>query len=341
MLDKVKVGVVGLGIWGQNHPLVYADYERAELAVVCDLDEERARAVAAEYRCDYTTDVRELAGDVDAVSVATPDFAHVEPLTAVMEAGKHVLAEKPLTIDLESAIRLTEMAERANVLNMVDFHLRWDPQWCIVKETVEQGEIGKPVMGYARLSDAVQVAEDWLAWAGKSGPQWFLFPHTMDLLRWILDEEPVEVFAGGHKGVLAEKGIDAWDAVQSMVKFPSSVVTFETSWIVPNGQPSVLDTAMTLYGAGGKVEYQQDYSGLSITTDRVSYPWVSLGRRNRYGKLDHYLYEPMRYFVDCVADGVRPQCTFRDGMVNVAMVEATMRSLETGAPVALRDLLPA
>lgn len=340
MSDRVRVGVVGLGMWGQNHPLVYDDYDRAELVVVCDRDEQKARGVAARYGCDWTTDVGEIArGDVSAVSVATPDFAHAEPVRALLEGGKHVLVEKPLTTSVEEARGLAEAARRAGVIDMVDFHLRWDPQWTLVKDTVEQGGIGKPVMGYIRLSDAIDVAENWLAWAGRSGPQWFLFPHTMDLMRWIIDEEPIEVYAGGHRGVLEAKGVDCWDAIQAMVRFPSATVTFETSWIVPNSQPSVLDCHMSLYGKTGKVDYDADYSGLAISTDQHSYPWVPVGQRNRYGKLDHYLYEPMRYFVDCVAEGSRPQCTFADGLVNVAMIEAAVRSLESGRPVALSELL--
>lgn len=340
MTNRVRVGVVGLGMWGQNHPLVYSDYGGCDLTVVCDLDEERARKAAKTYGCEWTTDLAELAnGDVDAVSVATPDFAHYAPVSTLLEAGKHVLVEKPLTTNLEEAKKLTHAAEQAGVIHMVDFHLRWDPQWMLVKDAVERGDVGRPVMGYIRLSDAAQVAENWLAWAGRSGPQWFLFPHIMDLMRWIMEDEPVEIFAAGHRGVLAAKGVDAWDAIQAMVKFESAFVTFETSWIVPDSQPSVLDCHMSLYGDTGKVEYDQDYSGLSFSTDRYSYPWVPLGRRNRYGKLDHYLYDPMRYFVDCVANGSQPQCTFRDGLVNVAMIEASLRSVDSGQPVALAELL--
>lgn len=333
MSDRVRVGVVGLGMWGRNHPLVYGDYDRCNLVVVCDLDEDRAKAAAEIYRCDWTTDVAELAsGDLDAVSVATPDFAHYAPVSALIAGGKHVLVEKPLTTSLDEAMALTQAANNAGIINMVDFHLRWNPQWMAVKEAVENGDIGTPIMGYIRLSDAIQVAENWLAWAARSGPQWFLFPHTMDLMRWILNEDPVEVFATGHKGVLAAKGVDCWDAIQAMVKFPSAAVTFETSWIVPNSQPSVLDCHMSLYGETGKVDFDQDYAGLAFSTDRYSYPWVPVGQRNRYGKLDHYLYEPMRYFVDCVEQGTTPQCTFNDGLVNVAMIDAALRSLGSGQP---------
>ena len=340
MPDRVKVGVVGLGMWGQNHPLVYDDYDHADLAVVCDLDERLAKETAAKYRCEWTTDIDELAAsDVAAFSVATPDYAHCAPVSTLLSAGKHVLVEKPLTTDLAEAKQLADLAGQTDAFAMVDFHLRWDPQWCMVKEAVDRGELGEPVMGYIRLSDAISVAENWLSWAGRSGPHWFLYPHTMDLMRWIIGQEPRRVYATGHRGVLEAKGIDTWDAMQTTVEFDTCNIVFETSWIIPDANPSVLDCHMSLYGDKGKVDYDQDYSGISFATDKFTYPWVPVGQRDRYGKLNHYLYAPMRYFIDCVRDGTPPECTFQDGLTVVAMIQAALTSLESGQPVAMDGLL--
>lgn len=341
MPEQLDVGVVGLGIWGQNHPLVYDDYHRANLSVVCDLDEERAKKIAEQYRCDWTTSVDELvASDVTTFSVATPDHAHFAPASALLEGGKNVLIEKPLTTDLDEAARLTDLAGRSSGLSMVDYHLRWAPDWGLVKDAVEQGDLGRPVMGYVRLSDAIEVAENWLGWAGKSGPHWFLFPHSMDLIGWIIGQEPRRVYAAGHKGVLAEKGVDTWDCIQAVVQYDTCSVTFETSWIVPNGNASVLDCHASLYGDKGKIDLDQDYAGLSfVGQDKTSYPWVPLGKKDRWGRLDHYMYQPMRYFVDCVLDGRTPECPLRDGLVGVALIHAVEQSLESGQPVDVQPLL--
>ncbi|MBO1902440.1 Gfo/Idh/MocA family oxidoreductase [Leucobacter weissii] len=342
MTEKLKVGVVGLGIWGQNHPLVYNDYHRSEVAVVCDMNEERAREVAERLGCDWTTSVDELASsDVSTFSVATPDHTHFAPVSTLLKADKNVLVEKPLTTSLDEARQLVELAEASSGISMVDYHLRWDPQWSMVKDTVSEGGIGRPHMGYIRLSDAIEVAENWLSWAGRSGPHWFLYPHIFDLMTWIVGEEPETVYATGHRGILQAKGVDTYDAMQAMVSFPSGAnITFETSWVVPNSNPSVTDCHMVLYGETGKIEYDQDFSGISFaTSEKYFYPWVPLGKRDRWGQLNHYMYAPMKYFVDCVLDGRTPECTFREGMVNTAMIEATLRSIETGQPVKLAELL--
>jgi hypothetical protein len=133
--------------------------------------------------------------------------------------------------------------------------------------------------------------------------------------------------------VLSGLGIDTWDAIQAHVKFPDAFVTFETSWIVPDSSPSVIDAYLSLYGTEGKVELDADYAGLSLAGEKFQYPWAPVGQRNIYGKLDHRIYEPIKYFVDCVVDDVEPAATFYDGLVNTIMITATLRSIEEGEPM--------
>lgn len=339
MDGRLKVGVVGLGIWGQNHCLAYSDYHRCDLAVVCDLDEDRARKLGERYGCDWTTNVKELASaDVDAVSVATPDFAHAEPVVALLEAGKHVLVEKPLATTVSDGRAMIEAAARAGTKFMVDFHARWHPLFMGAKDYAERGELGPPVMAYARLSDTIHVPTEMLGWSARSGPEWFLLPHTMDVVRWIISRDPVEVYAKGHRGVLAERGIDCWDTIQALVEFEGGAhATFETSWIVPNSYTNVVDNRLTLYGRDGGLELRNEPS-LWAFTDRFHTPFSSESV-TRYGRVSGYQYEPIRYFADCVIDDVEPEATGEDGLMVTAMIEATLASLRERAPVRIRDVL--
>ena len=132
-----------------------------------------------------------------------------------------------------------------------------------------------------------------------------------------------------------EKGVDTYDAVQALIRFEQAFVTFETSWIVPDTSPSVTDCEMALYGTSGRILFDQDFAGLELATDRYSYPWVPVGRRDRYGKLNSFIYEPIKYFVDCVLDDQQPSATLEDGLVNTIMIASTMRSVEEKRPVAI------
>ncbi len=336
--ERIGAAVVGVGIWGQNHALVYHDYHRSRLLCVCDQNEQRAREVAERFSCDYVTDYDEIVrnSEIKIVSIATPDHAHFAPALAMIEAGKHVLIEKPLATSVEEAQALVRASQRSPGKAMVNFQMRWHPAHLAIKEAILDGQLGQLYMGYARLSDVISVPTQWFKWSANSGPHWFLFPHTMDIMRWFLDEEPTEVYAVGRKGVLSERGIDTYDAIQALVRFGEAFVTFETSWIVPDSNPSVVDSYYALYGTKGKVELNASYNGLAFAGEhKFSYPWAPVGRRNLYGRLDHRIYEPIKYFVDCVVDDVQPVVTLVDGLINTAMIAATVESLETGRPVRL------
>ena len=209
--ERLKVAVVGVGLIGEQHAEAWASHPRTRVALVCDLDEERARAAAARLGCDWTTSVDDVAAsDVEICSVVTPDFAHRAPAVRLAEAGKHLLIEKPLATTSDDGRAIVQAARASGVRATVSLGNRWMPQIQQARESVQAGEIGEPTMFYARLSDTIDVPTRMLAWAGRSGPQWFLFSHTMDYLRWILGQEAIEVYAVGQKKILAARGIDAF-----------------------------------------------------------------------------------------------------------------------------------
>jgi predicted dehydrogenase len=337
--ERVKIGVVGAGIWGANHALALKDYARADLSVICDLDETRAQAAGAKFGCAWTTSLDALAeSDVQAVTIATPDHLHREPTIRMLRAGKHVMVEKPLATSIADGKAMVEAAAKAGVKLMVDFHARWHPLFMGAKAYVERGDLGNPVMGYARLSDTIHVPTEMLAWGGRSGPEWFLFPHVMDIVRWLIDREPIDVYAKGHRGVLAAKGVDCWDAIQALVEFEGGAsFAFETSWIVPNSYTNVVDNRLTLYGEKGGLELRNE-PNLWVFTDRFHTPFSSESV-TRYGKAWGFQYESIRYFVDCVAENVTPESSGDDGLIVTAMIEATLASIARRAPVRIRELL--
>ena len=190
-------------------------------------------------------------------------------------------------------------------------------------------------MAYARLSDTIHVPTEMLTWSGNSGPEWFLFPHTMDIVRWLFGREPIEVYAKGYRGVLDGMGIRCWDAIQAIVEFEGrAFCTFETSWIVPASYTNVVDNRLSLYGEKGGLEIRNE-PNLWAFTDRFHTPFSSESV-TRYGKAWGFQYEPIRYFVDCVADGITPEVSGHDGLMVTAMIEATLRSLAERRPVANR-----
>jgi len=137
--------------------------------------------------------------DLDAVVVATPDDCHFEPARDSLESGRHVLVEKPFTIRTSEADALIRISQQVGKKIQVAFNHRWLPSYHQAKVSIARGEIGTPLMGYARKNDTIFVSTEHLKWAGKTTSAWFLSSHDIDLIHWWFASEPVEARAWGAK----------------------------------------------------------------------------------------------------------------------------------------------
>jgi predicted dehydrogenase len=337
---KVQAAVIGVGLIGEQHAQAYRDYPRSELLYVMDLNAERAKAVGEALGCRYTSSLDELAAsEVEVVSVATPDHLHFEPVMRMIEAGKHIVVEKPIATKTHEAQQMVEAARRKGVKITVNLGNRWNPDFINVRDCIRQGEIGDPVMAYIRVSDTIWVPRSMLSWAGKSGPQWFLFAHSMDLLRWMLGQEVQEVYAVGVKEILAAEGIDAFDAIQALVRFDKTFVTFETAWILPEAWPAIVEFEMTVNGSAGRLQYSGTRQGFELSSDKVGKHMFARPALWSYFKLPYTWWGALRNMVDCILDGGEPAIAASDGLAVTAMIEAVEKSIEEGRPIAPASLL--
>jgi predicted dehydrogenase len=338
--DRVKAAVIGVGLIGEQHAETYREYERSELVMVHDLNPERAKAVAERLGCRAATSLEEVANsDAQVVSVATPDHLHYEATMAMLAAGKHVVVEKPLATVTAEARAMVDAANANGVKLTINLGNRWNPGFVNLRDAVRAGEIGEPIYAYSRCADTIWVPTEMLSWAGQSGPQWFLFAHTMDLLRWFLGQEAREVYAVGTKRVLKARGIDAFDTIQAIVKFDSTQVVFETGWILPEAWPAIVEFEITINGSEGRLGYDGIRQGFELSSDKVSkHMWARPSLWN-YFKLPHSWWGALRDLVDRVLDGGDLAIAAEDGVAVTAMIEATERSIATGRPVKIAEVL--
>jgi predicted dehydrogenase len=127
MSKRTKVGVVGVGHLGSRHARIYAESPAAELVGVADLDLDRARAVAAAHGVRAVTDFRELASEIDAASVAVPTVSHREVSRELLEAGIHVLVEKPIASSMAEARDMVDLANEKKLVLAVGHTERHNP----------------------------------------------------------------------------------------------------------------------------------------------------------------------------------------------------------------------
>jgi len=186
MTAPIEVGVVGVGHLGKHHARLYAQTDGARLVGVVDSDRARAEAIASEYDCRVFDDEEHLAANTTAVSVAVPTEFHRDVAVKLLEAGVHVLVEKPLARSIEEAERINRVAEERDRIVMVGHTERFNPAVRALASAVREPrflEIHRLAAFSARSTD-IDVVLD-------------LMIHDLDLLLALDGSEPVSVDAAG------------------------------------------------------------------------------------------------------------------------------------------------
>ncbi len=343
-MKKTGFAVIGAGIVGGAwHAYVYSQLPQAELVAVCDLDEGRARDIAQKYNVPHVyADYRELLANpaVQAVSIATPDFAHRDIAVAAAQAGKHILVEKPLATTVEDAQAILQAADQAGVKLMVDFHNRVNPPFVAAKQSLDHGDLGELKYIYARLSNTTFVATQMLSWASRSSALWFLASHTFDLAHWFVNDQPKRVYAVSRSGVLRQKGIDTQDFHIAIVEFGNgAVVTLENCWILPETEPNVFNFKMELIGSQGAMYINtSDHRAVEkYTQDEVSLP-DTLGITldgSASPRMSGFVLEAIARFVDAVVDDKPVLVSGAEAAVVTRTLAAIEESARRGQPIEL------
>jgi predicted dehydrogenase len=272
----VKLGVIGVGKFGTNILNTFKQMEeggRCKLAAICDINKETLKNQSEKYNARGYVDYKEMIDtekDLDGIAVATPDPFHREPVIYAANAGKHILCEKPMDVTVEGCQEMLEAARKNNVFLQVDFHKRFDPFHIKLKADLQEGKAGRIEYGYAHMEDKIVVPRDWFpGWASKSSPVWFLGVHLYDLVRWLIGSNGKQVYARGRKMRLKEMGVDTYDFISAMVEFENgAVVTFDTSWILPDDFEAVVNQGFRLVGDRGMLECDSQDRGTRVSYEK-------------------------------------------------------------------------
>jgi len=268
-MRRARLGIIGGGTFGWFHLTAYSQLQRegkVELVALADINEEVLERRAREFRVKTYKDYREMLEreELDGVSVVTPDHLHREITLDALEAGVHVLVEKPMDLTVEGALEMAERARKKGLLLQVDFHKRYDPYHIELKRAIEEGRVGEVEYGYSWMEDRIDVPKEMLkAWAERSSPVWFLGVHMFDLARWLMGGPKAKrVYAFGWKRKLASMGVDTYDAIKTTVEFENGAVfTFDNSWILPEGFEAIVHQGIRVVGTEGVVEVDSQYRG--------------------------------------------------------------------------------
>ena len=340
-MQKLRMGIVGAGLWGANHARVFNVLPETELVAVCDISEARAATMKAGTGAQNAyTRYEDLIGDagVDAISITTPDFTHTPIILAALAAGKHVLSEKPLATTLEEAHAIAAAAAASSAKLMVDFHNRVNPAVVQMRDAVAAGEIGRPIHGSSRLSNTLFVPLEMLSWAAKSSALWFLGSHVLDALRFVLNDEVVRVYAVSRSGVLAARGVATQDVHLSTIEFAKgTVVMMENSWILSPDNPMLFDFKLDLVGDRGQMQIDPSHNGAvrRMTGKGLRYSDLLGVTPTGDTRIGGFVLESIARFVDSVLHDAPLLAGVDDGLAATRVLAAVERSAASGQAIDL------
>ncbi|MGH7450576.1 MAG: Gfo/Idh/MocA family protein [bacterium] len=350
MNHPIGVAVIGAGILGLRHARVYAEQSAARLLAVVDSKAAKACEVAEKYNARWFTDYHEMIsalgpagnGELQAVSVATPDHLHVAPVRDCLLAGLEVFVEKPLTMSVVEANELIALArERSRVL-VVNYSQRWLPEHQRVEEFIKNETLGKIAFIESHRWDAAWVPERMISWAAKTTPIHFMSSHDIDLILHWLDDRVDSVSAVAHYGALAgQTNIpDVVDGYAALLHFRrGTVASLHSSWILPSTFPAAADAYLEIFGAKGAIWLKGNDREMRLFADQHTERNVFGGpvtATESNGRIEGAFTESLKAFLRAVENHDMETPTSAARTLHVVEVqEAILKSAASGQVVKL------
>ena len=314
-MKKLGTAVIGTGFWGKNHARVYGELYSTELVAVCDVNRERAKAVADQFGVKaYTSSSRMLKNEeIEAVSVCTWSTKLAKEALKALQAGRHVLVEKPMATHRKQAEKLLDTAESNGLHLTVGFLMRFIPGLQHIQEAVENKKLGEFVCATAKR------VSQWPERIGDVGVVKDTAIHDIDVVRFISGEDPISVYA--KTGSMRHRQFE--DYAQIMLTFEDGKSAFiESNWITPY-------KTRILTVTGSEAIMRLDY----VTQEL----WIEDANENLQPRFpwQEPLKLELRHFADCILEKKKPVITGADGLKALKIAEAALRSSEKNKVVKL------
>ncbi len=314
-MKKLGVAVVGTGFWGKNHARVYKELECTNLVAICDVNPDRAKAIAHQFGVKAYTDSSRMLknADIEAVSICTWSTMLAKEALKGLNAGKHVLVEKPMATNTKQAEKLLQTSKENGLHLTVGFLMRFIPGLQQIREAVETKKIGDLVSATAKR------VSQWPERIGDVGVVKDTAIHDIDVMRFISGEDPVSVYA--KMGSMKHRKFE--DYSQIMLTYESGKSAFiESNWLTPY-------KTRTLNVTGSEAIMRLDY----ITQDL----WIESAKENLQPRIPFQepLKAELQHFAECIQEKKKPLVTGTDGYKALQVAMAAFKSSAKNAVIKL------
>jgi predicted dehydrogenase len=323
------IGVIGYGYWGPNLVRNFANTEGARVISVSDLDPGKLALVRRRHAdTEVTSDFRDLLKDgrIDAIAIATPVRTHYELALAALDAGKHVLIEKPLAYTSREALHLVEHATRQNLILMVDHTFLYTPAIQKMRDLIADTTIGDVYYYHGVRASLGLFQED-------VNVAWDLAVHDISIIRYILSEEPIAVSATAASHVSGSPE----DIAHITLFFQSSCIAhISVNWLSPVKVRQIFiggSRKMIAYDDMEPTEKIKVYdTGVTVNVSPESAHQLRIGYRAGDIWAPHLspkeaLQTETEHFIDCLRGNASPISSGLSGLLVVDVLEAVSRSI--------------
>ena len=331
----LKFGVLGAGRIGQVHAEAIVKTLGAELRAVAEPVEAVAKAIAEKLGCDIRTiEEIEAADDIDAVVICTPTDTHADLIERFARAGKAIFCEKPVDLSLSRVKQCLKTVEDTNTFLMVGFQRRFEPDFNVLKQAIDDGRIGKVEMISLVSRDPGPPPYEYIARCG--GIFRDMTIHDFDVARWLLGEEVESVQAAASVLVDPKIGeLGDFDSVNVILRTASG-----RQCIISNSRRATYgyDQRIEVHGSEGAV------SALNHAEARIEFAGP-----DGYTRPPNLHFFITRYagayaaeivaFVEALASGKPPPVSGYDGLMALAIADAANISVAEGRSVTVADLI--
>jgi len=333
-MDRVKIGVIGVGTIGIVHATALASSPLAELVGFAEINQELREKVAKNLGAKGYADYRALirTPGIQAVSICTPDQYHLPPVMDCIDAGLHIILEKPLATDLAEAERIAERVRRHDKKFMVAYIVRFDPRYALAKEAVDRDEVGE-IVHMSALRNTSPLSPRYLK--GRVSIAFFIGVHDLDQLMWMAGS-PIERVYAESRGMLIKQETGVDDTMLSLIRFKNGVIAqMNHTWACPLIREARLQSRLDIVGTKGQISVEVWNQGLKIySPDGIRFQDVSYGP-TMYGERVGNMRLQLEHFLKCILRDEKPLVGIEEGLAGVRAATALEESIRTGTPVYL------
>lgn len=326
-MQRLKVGIVGLGSWGLCHLEAYRALPFVEVVAVSDIHPERRRLASQQYGVPHTFEDAESMmemKEIGLVSVVTFEQHHLQPTLLALASGKHVIVEKPVATDVGEARKMQEAARLSGKFVVPGHLLRFDPKYAEIRSMIEAGELGDVASIYMKRSRENSLFRIYK----RTHTVYELMIHDLDQAIWYAGSRVRQVYAAGR----FPGDTDSPEVLWAQLTFANGVIAvLHSNWMTPDAAGIAIHDYTEVIGTRGTAHFDTHAAGVQL--------WGEGGRRttdlsvhhNQGGRVIGALKEQLAYVSLCAINGTAPEIpSFDDAVHGLEVAAAIVASAREG-----------